>query len=165
MTLLDLRGAAPQVVEVDRWTVVGADDALPADGVDVVVPLARLLAQAEALSARSGALGVSVAPDEDVTTLAPHVGRVSAVFLHFKKFADGRGYSQARLLRIRLGYAGELRATGDVLRDQALYLSRCGFDVLALRADQSVEGVLASMGAFTLAYQPAEGALPVVTLK
>lgn len=162
MALLDLRGEAPRALEQDTWQVVGADGVIPADGA-VIVPLARLLAEGDAIAARAGALGVSVGPDEDILTLAPYVARVSAVWLHLKKFSDGRAYSQARLARIRLKYAGELRATGDVLRDQALYLRRCGFDVLALRADQSVEGALASMGAFTLAYQPGEDALPVIT--
>jgi uncharacterized protein (DUF934 family) len=132
------------------------------DEAALVVPLGRLLSEPELLE-RRGPLAASVAPDEDVFLIEPALSRLEAIFLHLPKFADGRAYSQARLLRQRLKFSGELRATGDVLRDQALYLYRCGFDVLALREDQTLEGVLASLSALTLAYQPGEDrALPLI---
>jgi uncharacterized protein (DUF934 family) len=73
--------------------------------------------------------------------------------VHFPTFTDGRGYSTARLLRERYGYRGELRAVGDVLRDQLFYLSRVGFDAFALRQDQDAEGALASLADFSESYQ------------
>jgi uncharacterized protein (DUF934 family) len=73
--------------------------------------------------------------------------------VRFASFTDGRGYSLARMLRERYGYRGELRAIGDVLRDQIYYLSRCGFDAFALRADQKPEQALAALDDFSEAYQ------------
>ena len=72
---------------------------------------------------------VSLANTDPVEDLAPHVGRLRLIVLNFPKFSDGRAYSQARLLRGRLGYAGELRATGGVLQDQLPFMLRCGFDL------------------------------------
>ena len=71
---------------------------------------------------------VSLANTDPVEDLAPHVGRLRLIVLEFPRFSDGRAYSQARLLRGRLGYRGELRATGGVLQDQIAFMLRCGFD-------------------------------------
>jgi uncharacterized protein (DUF934 family) len=76
------------------------------------------------------------------------------VILDFPKYTDGRAYSQARLLRERHGYRGELRATGNVLRDQLLLMRRCGFDAYEVDA-RGAAGFAASMSAVTHAYQPA----------
>jgi len=73
----------------------------------------------------------------------------------FPVFTDGRGYSIARLLRDRHGWTGELRAVGDVLRDQLFALARCGFDSFALRAGQDVQASLAAFGDFSVRYQSA----------
>ena len=82
-------------------------------------------------------VGVTLANDADLDTLAPDLGRLDLVALQFPKFSDGRAYSQARLLRIRHRFAGEFRATGDVIADMMPMLVRCGFDAVQLRADQS----------------------------
>ena len=91
-----------------------------------------------------------------VEDLAPHIGRLKLIVLHFPKFSDGRAYSQARLLRGRLGYRGELRATGGVLQDQALFMLRCGFD--SFESDQKGfgEALAKARGLFSVVYQPAE---------
>lgn len=85
------------------------------------------------------------------------VGEDSASFqrisINFPKFADGRGYSAARLLRERHGYKGELRATGDVLIDQLYFMKRCGFDTFALREDQDIDDAIAAFSTFTVNYQ------------
>lgn len=85
------------------------------------------------------------------------IGDDSASFqrisINFPKFADGRGYSAARLLRERFVYKGELRATGDVLIDQLYFMKRCGFDTFALRDDQIVEDAIAAFSTFTVNYQ------------
>ena len=80
--------------------------------------------------------------------------KLALIAVRFPKFTDGRGYSIARVLR-RLGWQGELRAVGDVLRDQLFYMTRCGFDAFALRADQDAQAALTAFSDFSAPYQPA----------
>jgi uncharacterized protein (DUF934 family) len=136
----------------DRWYALDASVALPASG-DVVVPLVVWLAERDALLARESGVGVMLLPNDEPAVLAPDLARLGVVSVHFPTFTDGRGYSTARLLRERYGYRGELRAVGDVLRDQLFYLSRVGFDAFALRQDQDAEGALASLADFSESYQ------------
>jgi len=140
------------------------------------------IAQSEALDARQGALvpralwselrtqllagpreiGIELEAGDDILFLAEDVSRLSLVSIHVPTFLDGRIYSSARLLRERLGYRGELRAVGDILRDQVFYLLRCGFDALLLREDQNVDAALAAFRDFREVYQvAADGALPL----
>ncbi|WP_028226075.1 DUF934 domain-containing protein [Paraburkholderia ferrariae] len=150
------------VVE-DNWTVVraGEDGALPDVAAlpagKVVVPLALWQVGREALLAAKSRdeLGVWLAPDSEPADLAADFGRVALIAVDFPVFRDGRGYSTARLLRERYGYKGELRAIGDVLRDQLLYLERCGFDAYAVRADKDIHDALKAFGEFTVKYQGA----------
>lgn len=99
---------------------------------------------------------VSLANSDPVEDLAPHVGRLRLIVLNFPKFSDGRAYSQARLLRGRLGYTGELRATGGVLQDQLPFMLRCGFD--SFESDQKGfgEALAKARTLFSVVYQPAE---------
>jgi uncharacterized protein (DUF934 family) len=99
---------------------------------------------------------VSLANTDPVEDLAPHVGRLRLIVLDFPKFSDGRAYSQARLLRGRLGYTGELRATGGVLQDQLPFMLRCGFD--SFESDQKGfgEALARARTLFSVVYQPAE---------
>ncbi len=92
-------------------------------------------------------------PGDDPAGVADRLGGVARVEVNFPKFTDGRGYSIARLLRERYGYRGELRAVGDVLRDQIFYLSRVGFDGFLLREDQDLEESLGALNDFSEAYQ------------
>ncbi len=105
--------------------------------------------------ARGGPLGVLVPNTVAVADLAGDLSHWQVVALEFPKFADGRAYSQARLLRERYGYRGEIRAVGDVLRDQLLFMARSGFDAFALRADRALEEALAAFAEFSESYQPA----------
>ena len=75
------------------------------------------------------------------------------IALNFPSFADGRAYSSARELRNNLGFKGEIRAIGDVLRDQLFYMARCGFDAFLLRDDQNVETALGAFDDFKDGYQ------------
>jgi len=94
--------------------------------------------------------------DTELTpALAASLEKAALVAIDFPAFTDGRGYTLARLLRERFGYAGEVRAIGDVLIDQLYYMSRCGFDTLALRDDQELEPALNALKAFSVSYQPA----------
>jgi uncharacterized protein (DUF934 family) len=99
---------------------------------------------------------VSLANTDPVEDLAPHVGRLRLIVLDFPKFSDGRAYSQARLLRGRLGYQGELRATGGVLQDQVAFMLRCGFDSFESAQPGFGEALARARGLFSVVYQPAE---------
>lgn len=151
----------------DDWTVVRAaeDGTLPAvdAGLDtlpagkIVVPLALWQTSRDALAAtRSAAeLGVWLAPDSEPADIAGDFDRVALIAIDFPKFADGRGYSIGRLLRERYGYKGELRAIGDVLRDQVRLMARCGFDAFAVRADKDIHDAVKAFDDFTVQYQGA----------
>ncbi len=93
---------------------------------------------------------------DDVAELAPHLARLELIVLHFPKFSDGRAYSQARLLRERLGYRGELRATGGVLQDQLPFLLRCGFDSFESEQSGFGEALAKARTLFSVVYQPTE---------
>jgi len=139
---------------VDSWLLLEGDPAkaVPPAG-DVIVPLAVWLGSRAALAVRDGRTGVWLAPQEDPAALAGDLDRLPLVAVSFPQFTDGRGFSTARLLRERYRFKGELRAVGDVLRDQLLFLGRCGFDAFALRDDQDAEAALAAFDDFTEAYQ------------
>ena len=140
-------------------TDAAASVALPAGR--VIVPLAVWQAQRTELLAKAeaGVVGVWLAGDADPAELAADLSKLPLVAIDFPKFADGRGYSIATLLRTRHGYTGELRAVGDVLRDQFFFLLRCGFSVLQPREGKyttaQLEAALASLRDFTNPYQGA----------
>lgn len=138
----------------DSWLLLeqGAPGALPFSG-DVIVPLDLWTRERDTLSFRLGRIGVWLEAGTDPAALAADLARFDLIAVRFASFADGRGYTLARLLRERYGYRGELRAIGDVLRDQLYYLSRCGFDAFALRADQDPEQALSAFDDFSEAYQ------------
>jgi uncharacterized protein (DUF934 family) len=141
-------------IEQDRWTLLrevqGVAD-LP-DSQAVIVPLAFWLAWRAALVAR-GEVGVWLAPADDPAALAEDAARLPLIAIDFPIFSDGRGYSHARLLRERYGFAGELRAVGDVLRDQLYYLSQCGFDAFVIRHDRNAVDALKGLSDFSDGYQ------------
>ena len=143
-----------QVVSNDPWAFADEGESVPAEG-DVVVPLARFLAEKDSLLARKGRVGVSLEPTDEIGALGSHVGKLGLIAIHFPKFGDGRGYSKARLLRERLGYKGELRAVGEVLCDQLAYMFRCGMDSFYLVDGKDVDLALRCFDDFTVAYQAA----------
>jgi uncharacterized protein (DUF934 family) len=121
---------------------------------DWVVPLAIWKEQRSQLPQRSGRNGVVLENTDDPRVMVEDFDRLALIAVRFPKFTDGRGYSVARLLR-RLGWKGELRAVGDVLRDQLFYMTRCGFDAFELRADQDAQTALTAFSDFSAPYQPA----------
>lgn len=134
--------------------------ALEIPGGRVLVPLPVWLARRDELAARleQGELGIWIDSHESPEAFAESTGdlnRFPVIAVNFPKFTDGRGYSIAHLLRSRYGYRRELRAIGDVLRDQLFYMKRCGFDSFQLRANKDIDAALASLSDFSEAYQGA----------
>jgi uncharacterized protein (DUF934 family) len=131
-----------------------ADDAPAPDGGAVIVSAARLLANG-ALAQRTGATGVLWPNNRAVSELAPYLDQLALVALVFPSFRDGRAYSQARLLRERHGFRGELRATGQILRDQFLFLHRVGFDAFEVTKPADASAFASALARFSVFYQPA----------
>ena len=138
----------------DRYVRIADDSPVPEEG-PVLLPAARFLADAERIAGRPGATGVIWPNDRDIAELAPFLGRLSVIALVFPTFKDGRAYSQARTLRERYRFHGELRATGDVLRDQFLFLHRAGFDAFELKKAADVPAFCEALRRYIAFYQPA----------
>jgi uncharacterized protein (DUF934 family) len=136
----------------DSWAFAGTAADLP-ERRDVLVPLSLWSAERDRLAEHPGRVGVLLGPADDPAAIAGDLPRFALVAVDFPQFADGRGYSIARLLRERHGYTGELRAVGDVGRDQLFYLARVGFDAFALRDGDDVAGALMAFEDFSEAYQ------------
>ena len=131
-----------------------ADDAeIPGAGA-VLISGARFLANAETLSRRAGQTGVIWPNNRDVDELVPWIDRLAVVALVFPSFRDGRAYSQARLLRERFCYRGELRATGQVLRDQFVFMLRAGFDAFEVKKPADAEAFASTAKRYSVFYQP-----------
>ena len=159
------QGNAAAVV-ADDWRVLRLAEGDAAETVEVpdgkvIVPAAVWLAQRDKLSARPE-LAVWLASDQQATIIADDLGKFALIAVDFPKFSDGRGYSIAYNLRKRLGYQGELRAIGDVLRDQLFQMQRCGFDAYATRQDRSIHDALKGLTVFSETYQGSvDQALPL----
>lgn len=119
-----------------------------------IVPLADFVKARETLLARHVAIGVRVKSDKLPSDI-PDLERLALIAIEFPKFTDGRGYSVARMLRQRHGFRGELRAVGWVLRDQLLYLERCGFNAFELQPGKPLESGLEAFTEFSVTYQAA----------
>jgi uncharacterized protein (DUF934 family) len=137
------------------------DDAPLPDGVPVIVPGPRFIADAEDILRRDAPTGVLWPNNRKVAELAPYLDRLALVVLTFPNFKDGRAYSQARLLRERYGFRGELRAAGQILRDQFVFLVRAGFDALEVAKGADVEAFAAALARYSVFYQLAGDDRPV----
>ncbi|QNM95976.1 DUF934 domain-containing protein [Chitinimonas koreensis] len=155
-------GKHPHIVKLDRatgareivanhWIRVaeGCDDAVPAH---TLLPLKEWLERRDELLDRAD-VGVWFAPDDEPEALGADAARLALIAVDFPAFTDGRGFSIGRLLRERYGFAGELRAVGDVFKDTLLYLRRCGFDAFEIRADKDVEDAARGLDDFSEFYQ------------
>jgi uncharacterized protein (DUF934 family) len=125
-----------------------------APGMRQVMPAAQFVAaqQADDPAANAGA-AVLIGPADEVELLAPQLAQLSLIVVDFPKIGEGRGYSQARLLRQRYRYRGELRARGALKRDQLFFLARCGFDSFDLDPAENLEAALGALNDFSVAYQ------------
>lgn len=152
--LIRLIDGQPQLRVDDPW-VRWVEGAEVVPGQPQILPLARWLQQqTEALLAGRIASrdGVCLAPDDEVEALQPYLHCLPLIAIDFPSFRDGRGYSLAYLLRKRLGWQGELRAVGDVLRDQLSHMRQCGFDSFAVREDKSAEDALKGLAGMSVQY-------------
>ena len=140
-----------EIVE-DAWILAGEDTELPS-GADVILPLARLQADADAARHHVGRLGVLLPNDAELEEIADLLPRLALVVLEFPAFTDGRAYSQARRLRTQYAFTGELRASGNVLADQAAFMTRVGFDSFDVADGQPLETWRDALAAMTGAYQ------------
>ena len=120
---------------------------------DLIVPLAMWREHGHALKARDGGLGVWLEAGEEIEEIADQLDNFQVIALNFPAFTDGRHCSTAYLLRTRYGYTGEVRAIGDVLRDQLFSYQRVGFDAFALRADKDPVDALQAFEEFAEVYQ------------
>jgi uncharacterized protein (DUF934 family) len=140
----------------DPFTYVADDQDIPPG--DVIVSLARFEAEGDRLLSEGRAVGVRLKSDEEAEVLAYDLPRIAVVALEFPKFRDGRAYSNARILRERLGFTGELRAVGDVLREQAMFMLRCGFDAFEPADGSGAQQWQAATQRFRHVYQRAADA-------
>jgi uncharacterized protein (DUF934 family) len=149
-TLIDRHG-----VRDDRFVSFVGHDTSYVPGSAVLLPLGEWRERRERWLAHGGPIGVVLGPADDPLVLREDIDRLALIAVEFPSFNDGRGYSTARIVRGRLGYRGELRATGDVMRDVLFLLARCGFDSFALRDDQDLADALEAFADFSETYQAA----------
>jgi len=140
-------------ITTDAFVHVPDGAELPGDGA-ILISAARFLEDPEAFSRRTGKTGVIWPNNRDLDDLVPYLDRLAVVALVFPSFRDGRAYSQARLLRERHGYDGELRATGQVLRDQFVFMQRAGFDAFEVKKESDAEAFAATVKRYSVFYQP-----------
>ena len=140
-------------ISTDAFVQLADDAPVPGDAA-ILISAARFLADAEALSRRPGKTGVIWPNDRDLDDLVPYLDRLAVVALAFPSFRDGRAYTQARLLRERYGFRGELRATGQVLRDQFVFMLRAGFDGFEVKKDSDAEAFANTTKRYSVFYQP-----------
>lgn len=141
-----------QIVE-DDWLLLQDGATIPSAG-DVIVSLDRWNREHDLLKARSGKTGVVLSSEKSPADIRNR-DELSLIAIEFPKFSDGRGYTHARLLRERYAFRGELRAVGNVLRDQLFYMLRCGIDSFALQPGKDEQGALEAFDEFSVVYQAA----------
>ena len=130
------------------------DDPWQGSDAGFVIDLATWQEERNALLARNVPLALTLDPADPVDSLATDVHRFAMIALDFPVFTDGRPYSTARLLRERFGYRGELRATGNVQRDQMDFMRRCGFDAFQVATEDAAKDYAAATSEISVTYQP-----------
>ncbi len=144
----------------DPWVYVEGDEPVPADLPAIVSPDWLFAAGPAAATSRSAPLGVAWPNDRPESALVPYLPQLSLIALEFPVFRDGRAYTQARRLRERYGFTGEIRATGDVLQDQFLFMVRAGFDAFEVKKAADAEAFSQALSAFSIRYQPSGSESP-----
>jgi len=146
-----------KVLVADAWTLLkestGPEVLDVVRGKKLIVPLKFWLENAAEIALYEGAIGIWLDSNETPGMINSDLNEIPVIALNFPSFTDGRSYSSARQLRNVYSYRGELRAIGDILRDQIYYLSQCGFNSFSLRHDQDPELCLQAFEDFTTNYQ------------
>ncbi|WP_308367173.1 MULTISPECIES: DUF934 domain-containing protein [unclassified Microbulbifer] len=153
--ILDGRIAANEwrlLPQTDEEAGITAESLAPGK---VILPYSLWQPLRSALAPRKAEIGVWLDSDETADLIGKNAGELPLIAVHFPAFADGRGFTTARLLRERYGYQGELRAVGAFMRDQLTYLRRCGFNAFAYEGEQPLSGLLESLNDFSESYQAA----------
>ncbi len=154
-------------VQDDEWSLivtVDSGDTIP-DG-DIIIPFKYWKENQTTLDNRVGKTAICINGEDRIEDIVSFITQFDLIALEFPAFKDGRCYSHARLLRDRYKFEGDLRAVGDVLRDQVFYLNRCGISSFYIRDDKDIEDALNALKDFTVTYQTAaDGALPVYKLR
>jgi uncharacterized protein (DUF934 family) len=158
MTLIDHANGNPAAAD-DTWVHVADGAVLPPDR-PATISLGRWKAERDGLTGRNLPLGIRLESHERIEEILPDLPRFALIALDFPNLNDGRHFTTARLLRERHGFRGQLRATGQVLRDQIDLMKRCGFDTFELPAGRNAASVLSAFGEISVAYQPAADAHP-----
>lgn len=146
-----------QAVVPNQWAVLRLEEGDDASTIEVpagsvIVPLAVWQAQRSRLQGRAQ-LGVWLPSNAQASDIADDLAHFAVIAIDFPKFSDGRGFSIAYNLRRRLNYALEIRAIGDVLRDQLFYMKRVGFDAYEVRSDKDIHDALKGLTVFSETYQ------------
>ncbi len=147
-----------RAIAADTWQPIAAAEDLhnqPLPEGDLLFPPALWQARKNEIISRYKRIGLWLEPDADLAELADDLHYFMVIAIHFPRFADGRGYSLARLLRERHHYEGEIRAVGDVLHDQLFLMQRVGFDAWALKEGKDAEKALNAFATFKAPYQSA----------
>ncbi len=142
-----------KAVSDDSWTYVGDDENLPVEE-SIIISLNRWQGEHEALSKRKSPLGIRLSSDQPPLEIEDDLSKFDVVALDFPAFTDGRAYSYARLLRERYGFSGEIRAVGNVLRDQLDLMHRCGFDTFEVADEKTAKKWLDAIAEIDMSYQP-----------
>lgn len=153
-------------IVADEWRLLPNDDGCGTDatldltpsGPPLILPIESYRLHADTLQAQRHRIGIVLSPDDEPEAVVPFLANIALIAIRFPSFTDGRGYSTARILRNRFGFAGELRAVGDVLRDQLYFLHRCGFNAFSLRPDQDHAAALVAFADY--AWHPLSGITP-----
>ncbi|MBC7499398.1 MAG: DUF934 domain-containing protein [Herminiimonas sp.] len=144
--VIKLIDGAPTIVD-DDWVMLREDAPQHELGAHTIFPFAAMSSDTKAVRA------VWISPDDDFEQQIENLLNLDLIAVDFSSFRDGRGYSVATLLRTRYGWRGELRAVGEVLRDQLNYLRRCGFDCFAVSANKDIRDAIKSFSHYSVQYQ------------
>lgn len=147
--LIKLHNSERKVVD-DTWHYAEEDSSASA----IIVSLTQWQSERDVLLASGKKLGVKLAPADKVEAIATDVAKLQLIALEFGGIGEGRGYSQAHILRRRCGFTGELRAVGKIQRDQLFYMARCGFDSFQLPENADLNVALSAFDDYSVAYQP-----------
>ena len=142
-----------QIINNDPWLLLTEEDPIPSHG-DLIVPYSRWQAEREGLLEHNGRLGIVIGNGVSVDSIKNDLAHFELIAIEFPEFKDGRGYSYAKLLRERYGFSKEIRAIGNVLRDQLAYMERCGINAFALESGKDAANAMLAFNEFSMSYQP-----------